>query len=347
MSPSSRRTDTEGIAAALRAAGLSVGVDAPFGALTTYGVGGSAALVVETAGQDDAVAVGRVISAHPGTEVCVIGNGSNTLVADSGFDGVVVRTRPPKDPAAFAVEIVDGTVSVGAWMPLPVLARRSVAAGAHGLEWAVGVPGTVGGAVRMNAGGHGAEMVDSLVTVRLVSLATGACAEASAGDLALHFRGSALGPSHLVTEATFAVSPPGDHDGEADLAAIVAWRREHQPGGRNAGSVFVNPSPGQGSAGALIDAAGLRGLTVGDATVSQKHANFIQTGPGATAADVVGLMESVQDTVRERTGIVLRSEVRMVGFGAAVTARFAGESHTDPAVEAARRGLARMLGEPS
>lgn len=347
MSASTRRTDTDGIAAALRAEGLAVEVDAPFGALTTYGVGGSAALVVETVDRDDAVTVGRVIRAHPRTEVCVLGNGSNTLVADDGFDGVVVRTRPPRDPAAFTVGIVDGTVTVGGWMPLPVLARRSVAAGARGLEWAVGVPGTVGGAVRMNAGGHGAEIVDSLVSVSLVSLVTGACAEAPAGELGLHFRGSALGPAHLVTEATFAVTPPGDHDGEADIATIVAWRREHQPGGRNAGSVFVNPAPGQGSAGALIDAAGLRGRTVGGATVSEKHANFIQAGPGATAADVLGLMETVQDAVHGRTGIVLRSEVRMVGFGPAVTARFAGESHDDPVVEAARRRLALMLGETS
>ncbi|MFM8602100.1 MAG: UDP-N-acetylmuramate dehydrogenase [Actinomycetota bacterium] len=345
MSAVARRTDAEAIAAGLRAAGQAVEVEAPFGALTTYGVGGPAALTVEVVDAGDARAVGTVLSSHPGTDVFVLGNGSNTLVADDGFDGVVVRTRPPRDPAAFEVRVVDGTVSVGAWMPLPVLARRSVAAGAHGLEWAVGVPGTVGGAVRMNAGGHGAEMVDSLVSVEIVSLVTGASAEVPAAGLGLHFRGSAIGPAHLVTRATFAVSPPGDHDGEADIAAIVAWRREHQPGGRNAGSVFVNPSPGEWSAGALIDAAGMRGVAVGGAAVSEKHANFIQAGAGATAADVVALMETVQDTVRDRTGTVLRSEVRMIGFGPAVTARFAGESHDDPAVVAARKGLARMLGE--
>lgn len=345
MSIVARSTDAEGIAAGFRAAGLAAEVEAPFGALTTYGVGGTAALMVEVVDAEDARSVGRVMSAHPGTEVFVLGNGSNTLVADDGFDGVVVRTRPPRDPSAFSVQVVDGKVSVGSWMPLPVLARRSVAAGAHGLEWAVGVPGTVGGAVRMNAGGHGAEMVDSLVSVSLVSLVTGTSAEVPAAGLGLHFRGSAIGPAHLVVRATFAVTPPNGHDGEADLAAIVAWRREHQPGGRNAGSVFVNPAPGEGSAGALIDAAGMRGRAVGGATVSEKHANFIQAGTGATAADVVALMQEVQDEVRERTGTVLRSEVRMVGFGPAVTARFAGESHDDPAVVAARKGLALMLGE--
>ncbi len=345
MSTTARRTDAEAIAAGLRAEGLAVGVDAPFGSLTTYGVGGTAALMVEVTDAGDACAVGRVMSTHPGTDVFVLGNGSNTLVADDGFDGVVVRTRPPRDPAAFAVGVVGGTVTVGAWMPLPVLARRSVAAGAHGLEWAVGVPGTVGGAVRMNAGGHGAEMVDSLVSVDLVSLVTGVRAEVPAAALGLHFRGSAIGPCHLVVQATFAVTPLDGRDGEAHIAEIVTWRREHQPGGRNAGSVFVNPSPGEGSAGALIDAAGLRGLAVGGASVSDKHANFIQAGTGATAADVVALMEAVQDSVRDRTGITLRSEVRMVGFGPAVAARFAGTAHEEPEVAGARDALARRLGE--
>ena len=193
MSTAARRTDAERIAAELRAEGLTAEVEAPFGALTTYGVGGTAAVLVEVADAASACAVGRVTGAHPGTDLFVLGNGSNTLVSDDGFDGVVVRTRPPRDPAAFAVGVVDGTVSVGGWMPLPVLARRSVAAGAHGLEWAVGVPGTVGGAVRMNAGGHGAEMVDSLVSVTIVSLVTGALAEVPAADLGLHFRGSAVG----------------------------------------------------------------------------------------------------------------------------------------------------------
>ena len=345
MSTAARRTDAERIAAELRAEGLTAEVEAPFGVLTTYGVGGTAALMVEVSDAAGACAVGRMMGAHPGTDLFVLGNGSNTLVSDDGFDGVVVRTRPPRDPAAFAVGVVGGTVSVGGWMPLPVLARRSVAAGAHGLEWAVGVPGTVGGAVRMNAGGHGAEMVDSLVSVSIVSLVSGVQAEVPATDLGLHFRGSAIGPAHLVVHATFAVTPLGGHDGEAEIAAIVSWRREHQPGGRNAGSVFVNPSPGEGSAGALIDAAGLRGLTIGGASVSDKHANFIQAGNGATAADVVALMEAVQDTVRDRTGITLRSEVRMVGFGPAVSARFAGTAHEEPGVAEARRALAHRLGE--
>jgi len=343
---SARAFDAAEVAAELGAAGLLASVDAPFGELTTYGVGGRAAVMVEVVSAADAVAAGQVLSRRPGTPVFALGNGSNTLVADGGFGGVVVRTRPPRDPAAMTVRMVHGTVSVGGWMPLPVLARRSVAAGARGLEWAVGVPGTVGGAVRMNAGGHGSEMVDSLVSVRVVSIRTGVSVEVAAGDLGLHFRGSALADSHLVTDATFAVEPRGDHDSEAELAAVVTWRREHQPGGRNAGSVFVNPSSGEGSAGALLDAAGMRGRTVGSASVSEKHANFIQAGNGATADQILVLMGEMQDAVRERTGITLRSEVRMVGFDAQSTARFAA-GHDAPAVTGAREHLRDLLGETS
>lgn len=343
---SARAFDAAEVAAELGAAGLQASVDAPFGELTTYGVGGRAAVMVEVVSAADAVAAGQVMSLRPGTPVFALGNGSNTLVADGGFGGVVVRTRPPRDPAAMTVRMVDGTVSVGGWMPLPVLARRSVAAGARGLEWAVGVPGTVGGAVRMNAGGHGSEMVDSLVSVRVVSIRTGVSVEVAAGELGLHFRGSALADSHLVTDATFAVEPRGDHDSEGELAAVVTWRREHQPGGRNAGSVFVNPSSGEGSAGALLDAAGMRGRTVGSASVSEKHANFIQAGNGATAEQILALMGEMQDAVRARTGITLRSEVRMVGFDAQSTARFAA-GHDAPAVTGAREHLRDLLGETS
>jgi UDP-N-acetylmuramate dehydrogenase len=340
-------TSLHAIAAELSGAGLTVALDAPFGALTTYGVGGTAAVLVEITGAADARAVGRAMSSHPGIPVCAFGNGSNTLVSDDGFAGLAVRTRPGTSPDGMAVVVRDSTVTVPAWMPLPVLARRSVAAGACGLEWAVGVPGTVGGAVRMNAGGHGAEIVDSLVSVEVVSLHTGESATFDAHELALHFRGSALGHAHCVVSATFRVGAPDGHECDDALAEIVAWRREHQPGGRNAGSVFVNPAPGSGSSGALIDGCGLRGRTVGGATVSDKHANFIQASPGATASDIIGLMTLVQDEVRGRTGITLLSEVRLVGFTDAVIARFADSSHESVDVRAARSDISRRLGERS
>ena len=339
------RGELQSVAGELTRRGLEVTTDAPFGALTTYGVGGTAAVMVGITNAADARGVGETMSGHRTTPVCVFGNGSNTLVADSGFDGVVVRTRPGTAPGDMLVTVQNGSVTVPAWMPLPVLARRSVAAGACGLEWAVGVPGTVGGAVRMNAGGHGAEVVDSLVSVRVVSLRTGAEAVFDAGQIGLHFRGSALGPTHCVVEATFRVAPPAGHRCDDELAGIVAWRRQNQPGGRNAGSVFVNPAPGNGSSGALIDSCGLRGTAVGGASVSDKHANFIQASPGATAADIVALMTLVQSTVHERTGTTLRSEVGLVGFDDAVVGRFAENSHASSAVTGARDAIARELGE--
>lgn len=306
----------------LVSAGLPVRSDAPFGSLTTYAVGGNAAAMVEVTNADDISAVAAVTSREPGVAVFVLGNGSNTLVADSGFDGLVVRWRPPADPDAARVSVAGGAVEVPAWMPLPVLARRSVAAGGCGLEWAVGVPGTVGGAVRMNAGGHGAETIDALESAEVVSLRSGARRWLAAELLGLHFRGSALAEWQVVTAARLRVSDPGGHDCAAEIASIVAWRREHQPGGRNAGSVFVNPAPGEGSSGALIDSCGLRGASVGGAEVSDKHANFVQAGPGAIAADVLGLMALVQERVLAVTGHRLASETRLVGFPPADTERF-------------------------
>jgi UDP-N-acetylmuramate dehydrogenase len=132
-----------------------------------------------------------------------------------------------------------------------------------------------------------------------------------------------LSPWHVVTEARLTVREPGHHDCASEINSVVAWRREHQPGGRNAGSVFVNPAPGEGSSGALIDKCGLRGFSVGGANVSEKHANFVQAAPGATALDVITLMTNVRDRVESETGTRLTSEVRLVGFPTAVVNSFA------------------------
>jgi UDP-N-acetylmuramate dehydrogenase len=196
---------------------------------------------------------------------------------------------------------------------LPVLARRAAAAGRGGLEFFVGIPGSVGGAVRMNAGGHGRETAEVLLRARLVDLAGGGDeVERPASDLALGYRCSAVGPSQIVTGADFAVRDASPADCEAAVAEIVRWRREHQPGGANAGSVFRNP-PGD-AAGRIIDALGLKGFRVGGAVVSPKHANFFQADPGATADDVYRLVHAVRGRVREATGLDLEPELRMVGF---------------------------------
>jgi len=291
--------------------------DVPLGPLTTYRVGGSAAWFVRLDTDDDLVAVSRAVAAS-GVDVLVVGRGSNLLVADEGFGGLAIASGPVVEHLEF-----DGPcVRVGAGVALPVLARRTVAAGLTGMEWAVGVPGTVGGAVRMNAGGHGSDMAARLIEVEILDLRSGERAWRPASELGLRFRGSSLRDHELVVTARLDLAPGDRIRGEAELAEIVRWRREHQPGGQNAGSVFVNPVPGAVAAGQLIDAAGLRGLRHGTAQVSTKHANFIQADEGGRAADVVALMVEVRRRVGEMHGVWLRSEIRLVGFDAELSELF-------------------------
>jgi UDP-N-acetylmuramate dehydrogenase len=318
-------------------------LDQPLALLTTYGVGGRASAVVTLRSSDEVLRFANVMSTCADVPIVVIGRGSNTLVSDSGFDGVAVVIATGDESRA--INVTGDLVTASGAMLLPVLARRSAQAGRGGLEWCVGVPGTVGGAVRMNAGGHGAEIVDSVVSVSLVSLRSGVHRDIDAHSLGLRFRGSALGAHHVVVSATFRTVEADPTAGIAMIDDIVSWRREHQPGGRNAGSVFVNPSPGEGSAGALIDSLGLRGFTVGGANVSEKHANFIQASDGATASDIIAVMCHVQDVVAEKCGVVLRSEVRLVGFDNDVASRFGAGHRTDEANEASSLELGRLMGD--
>jgi UDP-N-acetylmuramate dehydrogenase len=165
----------------------------------------------------------------------------------------------------------------------------------------------------MNAGGHGRETAEVLRSALVVDLGAGGTARAlTPTDLELGYRRSALGPLDVVVGAELVVVPRDPEEGAAEIAEIVAWRREHQPGGANAGSVFANPDGD--SAGRIIDAAGLKGFRVGGAFVSPKHANFFQADPGASADDVYRLVGEVRRRVRDATGIALRPELRLVGF---------------------------------
>ena len=195
---------------------------------------------------------------------------------------------------------------------LPVVARTSVQHGLTGFEWAVGVPGSIGGAVRMNAGGHGAEIVDALLDADVLDLRTGGRRTRPAAELQLGYRRSAIADGDLVLAARFALAPGDVEEGGARLAEIVQWRRHNQPGGQNAGSVFTNPDGD--SAGRLIDTAGAKGLRIGTAEVSPKHANFIQADEGGSADDVVALMAEVRRRVRAAHGVSLHAETRLVGF---------------------------------
>jgi UDP-N-acetylmuramate dehydrogenase len=290
---------------------------ASFAELSTYRVGGPVAVLVRAQDVDALTAVAEVARRHR-PRLLVIGRGSNLLMSDVGFSGLVVVLEGEFE----TIDLPDGetgeaqsAVRAGGAVPLPVLARRTAAAGLAGLEFFVGIPGSVGGAVRMNAGGHGRETVEVLQRAWVLDLradAGDATAQArTAGDLDLGYRHSNLRDSEVVTAAEFTVSPDDSSACEARVTEIVRWRREHQPGGQNAGSVFRNP-PGD-SAGRLIDAAGLKGLRVGGAVVSDKHANFFQADAGATARDVIDLVAEVQRRVVDATGVELVPELHVVG----------------------------------
>ncbi len=281
------------------------------GPMTTYRVGGPAAIFVRVTDRRQLTAVADAAHAS-GLPVLVVGRGSNLLVADAGFGGLAIGLVDLD--ATIDIDQVTAVVTASAGVALPVLARKTAAAGLTGFEWAVGVPGSIGGAVRMNAGGHGSDMAASLVAATVFDLDDGTERTLAVDELGLGFRSSALAPQQVVLDATLQLEL-GDVDESVRLIGdIVSWRRANQPGGQNAGSVFVNPVPGEVSAGALIDAAGLRGHRLGTATVSDKHANFIQADDGGRADDVLALMTEVRASVEATSGYRLRSEIRLVGF---------------------------------
>jgi UDP-N-acetylmuramate dehydrogenase len=319
----------DGLRAVAGALGARATLDKPLGPLTTYGVGGAAALYVEVEGPADLAEVRRVwarhaVTAAPPIPVFVLGRGSNLLVADEGFGGVVLHLGAgfadidlPLRTAGVGPEsppgIAPGVVRAGAAVALPVLARRVADAGWSGLSWAVGVPGSVGGAVRMNAGGHGSDMASCLVRYDWVDLCSGAGGTDDVASLHYGYRSSSVAATQIVVAAELSVAPGSVQEEQAAVSTIVKWRREHQPGGSNAGSVFTNPEGD--SAGRLIEAAGLKGFRKGTARVSEKHANFIQADKDGRADDVRALMAHVREVVEEQSGVVLEAEVRLLGFG--------------------------------
>jgi UDP-N-acetylmuramate dehydrogenase len=297
---------------AARLLGATAERDVSLAGFTTYRVSGAAALFVTITDEDVLATVRSAVQATR-VPVLVVGRGSNLLVADAGFAGLALVLGEHFT----TIDILGTTVTAGGAASLPVVARRSAAAGLAGFEWAVGVPGSVGGAVRMNAGGHGSDMAQSLLRVRVLDVATGENGWVPAADLDLSYRHSGVTSSQVVLAAELGLHP-GDRDrSEALIGEIVRWRRANQPGGANAGSVFTNPVGD--SAGRLIEAAGGKGLRVGTAEVSSKHANFIQADEGGRADDVFALMGAVQDRVEAQTGIRLQPETCLIGFDSAPT----------------------------
>lgn len=286
--------------------------DASLATHTTLRVGGTARVLVEAEVDEDLAAVGRAVAEH-GVDVLVVGRGSNMLVTDDGWPGIaVVLGRGFRGLEIEVGEDGPGRVHAGGAEPLPVVAVRTADAGLGGFAWGAGVPGTVGGAVRMNAGAHGGEMVDVLVEAELFRLGSRTRELWPAAQLGLSYRSSQLPDDAVVVAATIELPRASTEDVRAEIAEVRSWRREHQPINLpNCGSVFVNP-PGD-SAGRLIEAAGLRGAEHGGARVSDLHANFIVTDGDATAGDVLALIRRIHDTVLDQHGIDLRSELVVVG----------------------------------
>jgi UDP-N-acetylmuramate dehydrogenase len=279
----------------------------PLAPLTSFRLGGPAALYLEARSHDDLAGVGRAARAT-GLPVLVIGKGSNLLVADTGFPGIVVRLGGHYRWAARNGD----RISAGAAMPLPALAGVALSHGLAGLEFGVAIPASLGGSVRMNAGAHGHSLDEVLELVEVYVTDTDERRVVPVEEAGFAYRASGL-PERSVVIAAIVRLRPGD---PANIRRLMdearQWRRATQPLAEpNCGSVFKNP-PGDHAA-RLIDAVGGKSLAVGGARVSEKHANFIVAGSGATAADVHRLMTMLRDRVSDRQGIVLEPEVHLVG----------------------------------
>jgi UDP-N-acetylmuramate dehydrogenase len=272
---------------------------------TTFRVGGPAKYFVVPATVEDV----REVFAS-GEDVLVLGAGSNVLVSDAGFDGAVVKIcRTMAHVAAH-----DGEVVVGAGRLLPSLVDSCAEMGLSGMEWAVGIPGTVGGAVCTNAGAFGSATWDLVEYAELVT-ADGSRRRARAADVehGYRFTDFRVARPFAVTEVAFRLATSEAARVKTLTEEYRERRGEAQPvGAASAGSVFKNPPDGP-SAGELIDKAGMKGKMRGGAVVSTKHANFIVNEGGATAADIYGLIQEVRDAVSAEFGVALELEVQLVG----------------------------------
>ena len=283
---------------------------AEFGKKTTYRVGGTVRALLTLSSMQDLSELGSEITTV-GMPIFMLGNGSNLLVADGEHEVLGIVLQGDFESYTVTQDAEGVLVTAGAGIDLPVLARRLSAEGIVGFEWAVGVPGTIGGACVMNAGGHGSDMSANVESVTTWS--AGTLQQWSLNDLVFGYRSSALGSSDIVLSASLRLSKGHVEESKKKLSEIVTWRRENQPGGQNAGSVFANPE--NDHAGRLIEAAGLKGVRKGSAVVSQKHANFIIVDSDGSANDVYELMKFIQERVVESSGVLLHSEHHFLGLG--------------------------------
>lgn len=297
---------------------LKVLVDSPMSLHTTWRIGGPADMLVRAPEADDLIAVARWATDEK-LPLTVIGGGSNLLVGDRGIRGVVALSRVPGERAEKLVSHEDCgdsiLLSAGAQAPLTWLGRMASERGWAGLDWAVGLPGTVGGAAVNNAGAHGTEFKDALVSVTVLT---------ESGEIETHDR-AWVAPRYRMTRLKESPRPRPWHllgvtlrlmKGSADELSRLAeehanYRKQTQPTGACAGSTFANP-PGD-YAGRLLEAAGMKGFAVGPASFSTKHSNFIVNAGKSSAAQVRELIEIGRSRVREQFGIALETEIEEIG----------------------------------
>ncbi len=280
--------------------------DEPMARHTTFRIGGPAALFVECANLAD-LAMTTGVCEQEGLEWTVLGKGSNVLSSDEGYDGVVIVLG--RDFKRHTV--VDGNVRSGSGVTLAVLVQEAFNIGLTGFEFAVGIPGTLGGALAMNAGGRDAWIGDVVESVTLFAPEKGLVA-LRGSEVSWGYRRTDLPTRGIIVESSLRLQP-GDRDEiRRTMEASLRRRKRTQPlGMANAGSVFVNPEGD--SAGRLIESLGLKGHKVGGAMVSELHANFIVNTGNATAADVIELVRQLRESVEDAYGIELRPEVRFLG----------------------------------
>jgi len=284
--------------------------DRPLARLTTVRTGGRGDFFARPA-TAERLAELLAWSEACGIEVGVVGSGSNLLIADDGFRGLVLKL----DGELASIERVGTRLLCGGGARLPQASARAAREGLAGIEFGVNIPGTVGGAVKMNANAYGGNLSEVLEWVEVSSPA--GTEVRGPGELGFSYRRSNLEPREIVARASFALTPAEPQTVKSTLAGMRTRRKEAQPAGiKTFGSTFKNPEDARAkgrSAGVLLDEAGCRGMAVGGARFSDKHANFVENTGEATTADVIALMAEGRRRVRERFGVLLEPEVQLLG----------------------------------
>ncbi len=282
--------------------------DADMKQYTSFKAGGRADLLVMPGSYDDLVYITDILKAEK-TPYMIMGNGSNILVKDGGYRGVIIRI----DDGFSDIQVRGTSIIAGAGALMSSVARKALEAGLAGFEFASGIPGSIGGGVFMNAGAYGGEIADVIEYAKVLEKASGSIKQIPASELELSYRHSALQQSgDIVIEVKLNLKKGSYGEIAEKMKTLTARRNEKQPVQYpSAGSFFKRP---EGYfAGKLIQEAGLKGLSVGGAKVSSKHSGFVINTGGATASDILSLMRLVQNTVYDKFGVMMEPEVRIIG----------------------------------